>query len=300
MDDVYSIRNKKKKDDLVYDSISEKLKIQIIKIWDKFFNQFSEEDREEVWLFINNKISEEHGLESLLKDDIRRYREYYRCESYFKKITSIEEGFDVIEVVFNTIVKLEKKLDRRRLKFTSENLIEQLNKRFKDDDFGYEFNQKRIVKVDNQVLHGQIINKTIDLTGNPLFENANEEFLLALGHLKKRRNKEALNESLKSFESTMKIIIKAMQWDYEEKDTASKLIAKCFKNELIPNYLQGHFSGLRATLEAGIPTMRNRNSGHGQGPVQIIVPDSLGTYAVYTTGACINYLIDLFNEKEKE
>ncbi|WP_272148878.1 STM4504/CBY_0614 family protein [Tenacibaculum aiptasiae] len=295
MDDIYSIRNKKKTDDLVHDSISDKLKIQIIKIWKKFFNQFKEDVSENFWLQINNKISEEHGLETLLKDDLRRYKEYFRCESYFKRTKSVDECLDVIEVVFNSILLIEKKIVRR-LKIQSEDLIKQLNKRFKENDFGYEFNQNRIVKINNKVLHKQIINKTIDLTNSPMFKNANEEFLLALEHLKEERNKEALNESLKSFESTMKIIINAKGWDYSEKDTSNKLIKKCFDNDLIPSYLQSQFSGLRSTLEAGIPTLRNRTSGHGQGPEQITVPNSLANYAVFITGACINLLIESFND----
>jgi hypothetical protein len=32
----------------------------------------------------------------------------------------------------------------------------------------------------------------------------------------------------------------------------------CFKNELIPSFLQSHYSALQSTLESGVPTVRNK------------------------------------------
>ena len=69
----------------------------------------------------------------------------------------------------------------------------------------------------------------------------------------------------KSLESTMKTICDKRRWGYAKNDTASKLLAVCFDNGLVPPFWVSHFSALRATLEAGVPTGRNKLSGHGQG-----------------------------------
>src|SRR5690606_3743387 len=116
-----------------------------------------------------------------------------------------------------------------------------------------------IIRIDSKLLHREIINKTVNLTNNELFANANEEYLSALHHLQHERNKEALNDSLKAFESTLKIIFNKLGWPYESSATSSKLLEICFHNELIPKYLTMHFTSLRATLSSGIPTLRNKN-----------------------------------------
>ena len=297
MRDIYSKRNKKAPDKLVYDRIDEKLRVQIIRTWKKFFNQYDEETSEKLWVQINSIICDEHGRHTLLKDDLRRFRESYRCEHYFENLDNLEESFDVIEIVFRAIPKIPEVI-HQRITLRPEEITKELNERFRENDFGYEFTKGRIVRVDNKLLHKDIVDEVIQLTNESLFSNANEEFLSALDHLRHGRNKEALNDSLKSFESTMKIIINDMGWDYDEKDTSSKLIQKCLDKELIPKSLQSQFSALRTTLEAGIPTIRNKNSGHGQGPKKIVVPDSLASYSIYMTGTCINYLIELYKEKK--
>jgi hypothetical protein len=297
MRDIYSERNKSAPDKLVYNQIDEKLRVQIIRTWKKFFNQYDDETSENIWKQINSIICDKHGKHTLLEDYIIRSRESYKCQHYFENLESLDESFDVIEIVFRTISKIPEGI-RQRITLSPEDLITELNERFRENYFGYEFTKDMIVRVDNKLLHKDIVNQVFGLTNDSFFSNANEEFLSALNHLRHGRNKEALNESLKSFESTMKIIIYDMGWDYNENDTASKLIQKCLDNELIPKSLQSQFSALRTTLVAGIPTIRNKNSGHGQGPKRIVVPDSLATYSIYITGTCINYLIELYKEKK--
>jgi hypothetical protein len=299
MREIYSKRNKKSKNELVYDSIDKKLRVQIIRTWDKFFNQYDEEITEKLWDQINNIICDEHGKHTLLDDGWNSYKECYKCQYYFENLDNLEESFDVIEIVFRAISKIPEVI-HQRISINAEEVTEELNERFRENDFGYELTKGHIVRVDNKLLHKDILNQVIQLTNECLFINANEEFLSALDHLRNKRNKEALNDGLKAFESTMKIIIHDMGWNYQQDDTASKLIQKCLDQELIPKFLQSQFSALRTILEAGIPTIRNKNSGHGQGPTKIIVPDSLASYSIYMTGTCINYLIELFKEKKAQ
>lgn len=296
MRDLYSKRNKKTSDELIYDIIGEKLRVQIIRTWKKFFDQYDETITDLLWEEINSVICDEHGKHTLLPNGIGRSKESYKCQKYFENLQSLEESFDVIEIIFKAISTIPKVV-HQTLSISPEEIYQELNERFQENDFGYEFTKGRIVRIDNKLLHGDILDQTIHLTNDTKFSNANEEFVSALNHLRHKRNKEALNDSLKSFESTMKIIIYDMGWEYDENDTASKLIQKCLDNDLIPKFLQSQFSALRATLEAGIPSIRNKNSGHGQGPNKIIVPDSLASYSLYMTGTCINYLIALYKEK---
>jgi hypothetical protein len=44
-------------------------------------------------------------------------------------------------------------------------------------------------------------------------------------------------------------------------------------------------------LEGGLPTVRNKNAGHGQGPTPVSVPDYLVAYALHMAAANIVLLI---------
>lgn len=192
MRDIYSKRNKNAPAQLAYDRIDEKLRVQIIRTWKKFFNQYDEETSEQLWDQINGIICDEHGKHTLLKDDWSTYKEFYRCQHYFENLESLEESFDVIEIVFRAISNIPE-IVNQRISHSPEEIIKELNERFRENDFGYEFTKGRIVRVDNKLLHKDIVNQVIQLTNESLFTNANEEFLSALDHLRHRRNKEALN-----------------------------------------------------------------------------------------------------------
>jgi len=110
-------------------------------------------------------------------------------------------------------------------------------------------------------------------------------------HYRNGRNKECLNECLKAIESTLKTICKIKNWQYAETDTARKLIQICFTNNLVPTYTQNQFTSLQNLIESGVPTIRNKQGGHGQGQNIINVDDKLTQYALNLTGTNIIFLI---------
>ncbi|MDT5270649.1 MAG: hypothetical protein QOH49_2835, partial [Acidobacteriota bacterium] len=106
----------------------------------------------------------------------------------------------------------------------------------------------------------------------------------------------SLNECLKAFESTMKVICHKRGWAYNQNDTAKKLIETCFVNGLVPGYLQSQFTALKSVLESGIPTVRNKLGGHGQGAQPAAVPSYLASYTLHLTATTILLLV----QAEKE
>ena len=123
------------------------------------------------------------------------------------------------------------------------------------------------------------------MLSDPMYEGANEEFLSAHEHYREGKYKECLNDCLKAFESTIKSICTQRGWEFNSGDTAKRLIDIVFEHELIPSFMQTHFTALRSTLEAGVPTVRNRLSGHGQGVEEVIVPESVAAYALHLTAS---------------
>ncbi len=64
-----------------------------------------------------------------------------------------------------------------------------------------------------------------------------------------------------------------------------------FEHHLIPSMLESQFTQLRGLLETGLPTVRNRTSGHGQGAAPIVVPKFVAEYALHLAAANIVFLV---------
>ena len=70
------------------------------------------------------------------------------------------------------------------------------------------------------------------------------------------------------------------------------MIQICFDNGLIDPFWQSHYSSLRSLLESGVPTGRNKLSGHGQGTTPTTVPDHLVAYMLHMTASALVFLAE--------
>ena len=216
--------------------------------------------------------------------------------------TDAEEVLDVIEVSLRLAYALESENQRRRcVPNAVQNLdeaVDELNARFREHGIGYQFESGigKVVRVDSELLHQEVVKPVLRLLKASHFAGAEKEFHKAHEHYRHRRFQESINESLKSLESTLKVICKRKQWSFRERDTASKLIQIVFDRGLIPNYLQSQFNGLRTILEGGVPTIRNRDGGHGTGATPRQVPAHLAAYALHLTASAVVFLAEAAGE----
>jgi hypothetical protein len=299
--DLYSKRNKKPVDLFTYEELSEKLKTQIVHLWTNFFAQLHEDYRQEIWEAIHSILSEEFGKKTLLADDLRTFYDSYRVEFYFEKKATLDESLDIIETVFKFVGKSKDIYQQRnyhelRLHYEPEQAIKDLNTRFLENAVGFAFEQGQIIRLDNELLHKEVTIPAFNLLNSTTFKNANDEFLSAHEHFRFKRKKECLADCLKTMETAMKIICNENGWTYNQNDTAKTLIDICFKNKLVPDYLQTQFSSMRAVLESGIPTLRNKLGGHGQGTKRITVPDHFANYMLHLTATTVHFLISCQKE----
>ena len=65
-----------------------------------------------------------------------------------------------------------------------------------------------------------------------------------------------------------------------------------FDNGVLPLSLDSHMNGFRAALESGLPTVRNKGSGHGQGPEVVEMPEPWARHALHLAAANIVLLVD--------
>jgi hypothetical protein len=202
---------------------------------------------------------------------------------------------DVIELSFKYIDVVTRKHEYRYRNDAStiaDDAIEELNVRFREHGIGFEYSDCQLMRVDSRVVHKEVVRPALVLLNDKQFAGAQQEFLKAHEHYRHGNHKEAMNDCLKSLESTMKAICDKGKWKYAPNSTSKGLIQVCLDNGLIPKFWEQHFTSLRSLLESGIPTGRNKLSGHGQGSEPLDVPIFLVAYMLHMTASTILFLVD--------
>lgn len=299
--DLYSKRTKAAKEEtsdvFTYDDLPQKLRIQIVQIWDDaignnedYHNSYMQGDTKGAFEFIAKTLRREYGVHNLVPSSYDG-RTNFRTElrEFLQSDQNVLTYLDVIELSFRVIDRICRKWSSK-FAGAAHDAIEELNVRLKEAGVGYRYTEGTIIKIDEELLHGEVVKPALTILRAKHFDGAREEYLSAFSHYREGKNKEALNDCLKAFESAMKAICDKRGWDYDKNSTASKLIQILIDNGLMPKFWQNSMSNLRTLLESSVPTGRNKLSGHGQGTEKISVPDHVASYMLHMTGSCIVFL----------
>ena len=245
------------------------------------------------WHTIHDTLAREMGVFDLGN----RGEEYdVQCLNFIIHEPNFEQAMSLIEIVFR-FIDTELRHIHSYKGLIYDNAINELNERFREHAVGYQYQSGYLVRVDSQYLHAETVEPALSLLYDAGFTGASDEFLDAHKHYRQGNNKDAISNALKAFESAMKTICDKRKWQYDKKRaTASTLIGILFAKNLIPPDMQSHFGGLRTTLESGVPTVRNRMGGHGQGSVPVDVPDYIVPYVLHLTASNIVLLVSAYNE----
>jgi hypothetical protein len=303
--DLYSKRQARLRGDVpdiyVYDDMPEQLRVQIVHILHEAIGkeqcdfQGKLTDIGRWYQTVVRALRKEYGVFVL-----PGWEEHYQT-NYVQELSNFiltepecERILDAVELSFRLIDRIIRNYLQRgkTLSSVADDAIAELNTRFKEHGVGYEYSNGQIIRVDSEFIHSEVVKRALVLMHDPAYSGVEQEFLSAHEHYRSGKYKEALVDALKSLESTLKVICDKRSWSFDAKATCSTLIQRCFDNELIPPYWNGHFSGLRSTLESGVPTARNRLGGHGQGSQLSIVPDYLVAYVLHQTASAIVFLVE--------
>lgn len=302
--DLFSKRQKKIRKEVpdVYDyaQIPQPLRVQIARILRDLFGHPMSWDANgclEAFGKIEALLSREYGLFSL--DTAPRMtglgqNANDRVIAFLLNEQDHERVLDVVEVSFRLLsgfLRTSFEWQRRVSQDHFDSAVYELNARFREHGIGYQYESGEMIRIDSQLIHAEVVKPALKLLAAKEYAGANAEFLKAFEHHRKGDTKGCLNECLKAFESTMKAICTKRKWAFRPNDTASALIDVCLKNGLIPQLIQSHIGGVRAALESGIPTIRNRLSGHGQGSRVIDVPEHYASYMLHLTATTIQFLV---------
>lgn len=300
--DLFSKRQKRLRGDvpdiLVYNDIPHTLRVRIVHIIKDALGEGTYHTKHKVskmYELLQKSLCREYGQFILIGNDYSMSCEdqvlnFLLCKKETDKVV------DVIELAFKMIDQIIRDdhdyshLVRPRI--NPDEAISELNDRFKEEAIGYAFEGGKIIRIDSTYAHAEITKPTISLLSTRKFKGANEEYVKAHEHYRNGRNKECLADCLKAFESTMKVICNEKKWPFKQTDTSKKLIQICFQNGIVPSFTQNQFTSLQNLLESGIPTIRNKLGGHGQGQSLQMVDDEMTRYALNLTGTNIIFLIE--------
>ena len=214
--------------------------------------------------------------------------------AFFLNTADTEKCLDWIELTFSVLESYVKENPPKvyGATITPKEAVHELNARLLEHAIGYQYESGKIVRVDSRMVHQTVVKPVLHFLSEAHLAGANQEFLHAHEHYRAGRKKECVADCLKAFESTMKAICDRRKWSYGANDTAKALIDVLFRNKLVPDYLQSEFAALRTVLESGVPTLRNRTSGHGQGTLPVELPAFLSSYVLHLTASTILFLCE--------
>ena len=327
--DIFSKREKKRRseypDVYQYETIPKELRVQVVLIMKDIFDQlYSKTAETETYKFIHETLCRGYGESPLGQsnnvnfpaEDIN-YRDI--VVKFLLDTDDAERVIDVIGLFFQHIKPsilpkatgdsnsptaqksyIQLLLYSIRKKSEYAKAIAQLNRCFQEHGIGYQYVSNRIICIDSQFLHSEVVKPALSMLSDPMYEGANAEFLSAHDHYRAKRYDDCMNDCLKAFESCIIAICEARGWDYDNRDTIKPLIDIIFDNELIPNFMDSHFTGLRkavdvrkglrTALESGVPTLRNNLSGHGDGTKEAPVPEYIAAYTLHLTASNLLFL----------
>lgn len=291
MIDIYSKRQKRLRGEIPdvyrYDDLPRPLRVQIVHIWRKAFKAGDINLREHQFQRIREVLCEEYGVFDLSE---KQGHPSQKLEAFFLSQEDLEKCLDVIELVFARIDKPRVGIPQFKVAQARDVAIGELNGRFREHGVGYQYVSGQIVRVDSELIHSEVVRPALEFLQQAYLSGANQEFLSAHEHYRRARYMECLNDCLKSFESTMKAICVKRNWAYSANATAKPLIAVCRDNRLFPVFMDNHLNGLVMCLESGVPTARNKTSGHGQGTTPTQVEPEFAAYVLHLTAANILFL----------
>lgn len=299
--DLYSKRTKRQansnlSDVYQYDSVPNTLRVQVQQILvDAIGPQFRPAPyatgaprghNRDAWEFIHKTLCRELGVHSLDNQQLAMENVIG-----FVGKADINEFLDTVEMCCTYIInlKITSEHNRKNLGITQEpdSAIDEINYRFREACLGYQIEEGKFIRLDSQFMHQEVVKPAIHILNSEEFSGPRAEFLSAHESFRNGDYEQAIILASNSFESTLKVVCDKNRWVYQQGARATDLLRSVKSNGLWPDYLDGSFDQLIATLSSGLPKVRNNAAAHGQGAEPRSTPPYIAAYALHLAGAKI-------------
>lgn len=284
-------------DVLQYDDLPVEFRNQFMYILSDVCNSANDE----LAMFLAKQYCREKGFRKLGRYVIHDSNTAFQAlEEYVEKSTD-DELLDLIDFICSRLNWLISSQNfTRYLLYETPNVIRhafvELNGRFKQHNLGYEVTKGQLMRIDNQTVHAQYVKPALQLLCDEEFAGAEEEYRNAFEARRAGNNKDAILNAGKCFESVMKIICRKKYNADVDNCAAGALLDKLEQKEFFPKYMNKHFEKIVDTLRFGVPTVRNKVAGHGQGSEITEAPDYLVDYVLGLVAVNSVLLVKLYKE----
>jgi hypothetical protein len=282
-----------------YDKIPSSLRIQIDQIALEAIGLVGESAgyRREVinnewWAEIERLYRREKGLDDIGTEEFAGERILG-----FMRECDTEEWLDLLEVISVAIGHVGQETaagfrHRWQVKINTEDAIDEINYRLRQAGVGYQVEESRLIRIDSQYVHAEIVKPALALLSGGEFEGARQEFRSAHQHYRAGEHRQAVAMAANALESTFKSIFEQKGWPYNRSARISDLIKVARAKHLWPDYLDTSFDQLVATLQNGLPKIRDNDAAHGQGAKAKDVPGYIAAYALHLAACKIVFIVE--------
>lgn len=289
-----SAQNASTADVYQYISISQKLKRQFLYMIEDCGKQLRLEDDKilNIYKIAVDTLRRELGLRALA--DGGDYQHSFRLEftNWLLAAGNVDNILDSIEFIVEALRYCGEKRYFEDGNEKVQRQIEIFNARLLEDGTGYQIRECQIIQISNEFLHSEVVLSALELLREKAFANANSEFLKAHSEFRDGSYEDCLIDCCKALESVLKVIASKRNWGLPDTATAKTLLDAAFTNSLVPAMLQSSFQSLRSMLESGVPTLRNKQAGHGQGTATREIPAHLAAFQIHQTAAVLVFLAE--------
>ena len=300
--ELYSKRRKRElglePDVYTYDNFNANLRAQICYVIDDVLGIQNRNELERNYGSICEILRREYGVYKLVAGLHVRASVIDELGQFISLEQDIDRVLDAIELCFVIAESYRDKSYTYRYPQEDtgayiDECVSELNTRFKEHGKGYEVSDGRVLRIDSELLHTEAVKPAISFLNQPEYAGPRDEFFGAYEHYRHGNLKEALNDALKAFESTIKVVLELRGWEYDKTSPAKKLLGVLLANNFLPSYHQNHLNALSTLLESSVPTIRNKEGGHGQGSEVSEVEPEIAAYVLHTTASAIVMLCSL-------
>lgn len=291
-----------------YDSIPSNLRVQFERIaiaalgkfgayGDRYLNQ---DENNNLWSEIEKVFLHEKGLYRIA--DGRLAGE--RVVGYMR-VCGTEDWLDILDLTAHVLQIISEEPDmvlsqRWAANVTADNAVDEINYRLRQAGVGFQIEGGRVIRVDSQYIHSEMVKPTLSILSESGFEGPSQEFIAAHTHYRSGQHREAVAMAANALESTFKAIFDQKGWEYKKGARISDLIKVARAHALWPEYLDSSFEQLVATLQSGLPKIRDNDASHGQGSKPKDVPASIAAYALHLSAAKIVFIASCAREMKDD
>jgi AbiJ N-terminal domain 4 len=298
--DVYSRRKRQSEgagpDVYQYNQVPLHLRVQIIHIFSDAIGDYIESDygayHNKCYDHLVKTLRKEYGVFTIGGGGYNAREELFAWIQSETIIDRLLDGYELGLRLIDEYIRSEWATFQHSVEMSPDNAIAEANARFKEAGVGYQYVSGKIVKVDSEFIHKEVILPVLTLLHDPTFAAAEKEYLEAHEAYRHGRFEDCIVSCGKAFESVLKVVGAKRNWLIKENDPASKLILAAVNAGFLATFSQESLTHLRCLMESSTPTIRNKAGGHGAGQAVRDVPNHLAAFQLHQTAAVILFLAE--------